>query len=133
YGAIERLARRTDLVSGTADLSKPDAHAAIVADVQERIRPAQLEIEGVARPLDVPAIVSATIDLIQRSTIDIPRVLVVPRDEVRAGYNAFPLRLERLRLQPPSEDLWMQYLRTGVSEVLVLSAAAASEQRLEDF
>lgn len=133
YRAIQRAARRRELVTGTADLSRPDVQAAIVADVEEQVRPEQLQIEGVAQPVDVGRVVSATIELVQRGTIDIPRILVVPRGEARAGYQIFPLSLEGLRFQPPSDELYLQYLRTGANEVLALGSAASSEHRLEDY
>lgn len=58
---------------------------------------------------------------------------MVPRGEVRSGYRPFSLDLRALRLQPPSEEIWIQYLRTGASEVIGLGEGGIEEKRLEDY
>ena len=75
--------------------------ALVLAEVQAQYRPAQLEIEGVTKLPDFAAIVSQTSKLVEQQTIDIPRILVVPKGEVRSGYKPFQLRnsssISRLR------------------------------------
>lgn len=68
-----------------------------------------------------------------QQTIDILRILVVPKGEVRSGFKPFTLDLSGLNLQAPSEELWVPYLRTGSTEVVGLGKGANDEARLEDY
>ena len=65
-----------------AHLKKPAVQAAIVKAVEERRRPLQSELEGIAEKPDVAAVVARTVELVSQQTIDIPRILVVPKGEV---------------------------------------------------
>lgn len=45
----------------------------------------------------------------------------------------FDLDLGGMRFQPPSDDLWLQYLRTGGTEVIGFGSGGIKEKRLEDY
>jgi type III restriction enzyme len=49
-------------------------------------------------------------------TIDIPRVVVVPKGEVSYGYKPFTLNLSGLHLQPLDRDIVIQSLQTNEQE-----------------
>ena len=74
-----------------------------------------------------------TTELIVQQTIDIPRILVIPKDEVRSGFKQFKLEPSTLRYPAPSEELWIQHLRTNQLEVLALGKGGIEEMRLEDY
>jgi type III restriction enzyme len=109
----------------------------VQALVRERVasqyRSAQTELEGVTAQPDLAAIVAKTAELVIQQTIDIPRILVVPSGEVRAGFRPFSLELSALSYQAPSDDLWIQHLRTNQLEVLGLDPGDIEEARLEDY
>lgn len=92
----------------------------------------QLGIEGLAKEPDIAAVVAKTVDLVARQTIDIPRILVVPKGEVRSGFKPFTLDLATLRYAPVSDELWIQHLRTGQRDVVALGRGGVEEARLED-
>ena len=52
---------------------------------------------------------------------------------MRSGFKSFQLKLEPLRYPPVSEELWVQYLRTGGTEVVALGHGGIEEERLEDY
>lgn len=117
------------------DLNSPAVQAAIVQAVVARQPPMQLALgldNGATQP-DVAAVVAKTIALIQQQTIAIPRVLVVPKGEVRTGYHAFTLDLSRMSYQAVPDELWIQTLRTGDKSVVALGRDGADEERLEDY
>jgi type III restriction enzyme len=129
--AIRALESEPRLAPSASYLLKPDLRARVVHEV-ERWGPQQLGLEGVAGP-DVPAVVEAVIvDFIAR-TIDIPRIVVVPRGEVRSGFKPFALDLGALKYQPVSDEIWIQHLRTGQTEVVSLGKGGIEEARLEDY
>jgi type III restriction enzyme len=101
--------------------------------VGEQYHPAQLELEGVITPPDIAAIVAKTSELVTQQTISIPRILVVPKGEVRSGFKPFSLDLRALNYPPVSEELWIQHLRTNQMEVLALGRGGIEEGRLEDY
>jgi type III restriction enzyme len=116
-----------------AYLLKPEIQTEVVREVKEQYRPAQMELEGVTEQLDVEAVVAKTTELLIQQMIDIPRILVVPKGEVRSGFSPFRLELGTLNYPPPSEELWVQYLRTGGTEVVGVSKSEVEEARLEDY
>jgi type III restriction enzyme len=101
--------------------------------VEEGRIPTQLELEGVATKPDISAIVAKTIEIIVQQTIDIPRILVVPKGAVRTGFRPFELELSGLKYPPVSEELWIQHLRTHHTESVVVNRGGADEARLEDY
>ena len=102
-------------------------------EVTNQYRPTQMELEGVTAKPDIASIVSKTTQLVIQQTIDIPRILVVPTGEVRSGFKSFTLELNALKYPAPSEELWIQHLRTNELEVLALGSAGMEESRPENY
>ncbi len=113
-------------------LRKPEIQAAIVKAVEER-QPAQRVLDGFIKKADIAMVVAKTAELIVDQTIDIPRILVVPKGEVKSGFKAFTLDLAALKYQAVSEELWIQHLRTDHREVLAMGKGGIEEERLEDY
>ncbi len=133
WNVIKTLESNPAMVPTLEHLKRPEVQAAIVKAVQEQQPPGQLELVGVVEKPDIAAVVARTIELVTQQTIDIPRILVVPKGEVRSGYKPFTLSLESLNYPAVSEELWVQYLRTGATEVLALGRGGIDEARLEDY
>lgn len=133
YEVIRSLETQPQTVPTIEHLRRPETQAAIVRAVEEQRRPGQLELEGVAEKPDIAAVVAKTVELYGDETINIPRIVVVPRGEVKSGFKSFKLKLDSLKYPAVSEDLWIQYLRTGGAEVVSLGAGGLEESRLEDY
>ena len=88
-------------------LQNADVQAAVLKEVAAQYRPEQLELEGVTRRPDIAAVVAKTTELVVQQTIDIPRILVVPKGAVRSGFKPFKLELSTLSYPAPSEELWI--------------------------
>ncbi len=131
---IRKMEGQPGTVPSIAALSTSEVRARVLEQVRAEYRPQQMELEGVSTPPDLGAVVNKTLDLVVGQTISIPRILVVPKGEVRSGFRSFSLDLQALNYQPPSEDLWVQFLRTGASEIVGLtSKRGIEENRLEDY
>lgn len=74
-----------------------------------------------------------TAELLIQQTIDIPRILVVPRGETKSGFRRFALDLSGLRYDAPRDMLWAAHLRTGAIEHIDAGGGLVEEQRLEDL
>jgi type III restriction enzyme len=130
--AIEGLSSRPTMLPGAALLRTPEVQAQVVREVREQWS-GQLPLEGVREPIDVERVVAAVCEEVANSTIDIPRVLVVPIGRVESGFSPFTLDLSPVRYPPVSADLWVQHLRTQEHQVLTLGDAGVKERRLEDY
>ena len=133
YAAIKRLSGDAQTVPTVEHLRAPEVQAAIVQAVEAQRTPVQLGIDGLAGEPDIAAVVAKTVDLVAQQTIDIPRILVVPKGEVRSGFKPFTLELATLRYAPVSDELWVQHLRTGQRDVVALGRGGFEEARLEDY
>ncbi len=60
-------------------------------------------------------------------------IVVVPTGEVKTGIYPLSLDLTELKLQPPSEEMWIQSLQTGDREIIGLGEGNISVSRLEDY
>jgi type III restriction enzyme len=92
-----------------------------------------LALEGVDERPDIAAVVAKTVDLVTEQTIDIPRILVVPKGEVKSGFSGFTLKLDTLKYPTVSDEIWIQHLRTGQLDVFTLGRGGIEEARLEDY
>ena len=133
YEVIRKLENQPTAVPTLAHLKNPEVQAAIVKAVQEQHRPTQMELEGVSEQPDFAAVVAKTVELVMQQTIEIPRILVVPQGEVKAGFKPFTLNLAGLNYQPVSEDLVAQLLRTQEQQFLQLGSGGIEESRMEDY
>lgn len=133
YGAILKLENRPDTVPTTAHLLSPEVQALVREAVAREYQPAQLELDGVLEQPDVEAIVAKTTSFVIQETIDIPRILVLPTGEVSSGFRPFTLELSSLNYPPPSNELWIQHLRTNQLEIIGLQKGGIDEARLEDY
>jgi type III restriction enzyme len=133
YAVIRKLESQPQDVPGVSYLQRPEVQAQVIREVANQYRPAQLALAGVAEPPDIAAVVAKTSDLVIQQTIDIPRILVVPRGQVRSGFTPFTLALDALRYPPVSDELWIQHLRTSQLEIVSLGRGGVEEARLEDY
>lgn len=133
YEVIRRLENQPQKLPSVTYLQKPEVQAEVIKEVAAQYRPAQMELGGVTTPPDFVAIVAKTSELVVQNTIAIPSILVVPKGEVRSGFKPFTLEVVTLNYQAPSEELWIQHLRTNQLEVLGLGKGSIEETRLEDY
>ena len=133
YEAIRNLENRPYEVPTAADLQNPDVRRTIVQRVEEAYVPAQGEMEGISKRPDIAVIVAKTAELVAQETINIPRILVVPKGEVTCGFRPFELDLRTLRYPPVSDELWVQHLRTEKREIVALASGGVREERPEDY
>jgi len=133
YEVIRKLENQPQTLPTIEYLKKPEIQAAIVRAVEEQHQPTQFELEGIGEKADIAAVVAKTVELVTQQTIDIPRILVVPKGEVKSGFNAFTLDLTALKYPAVSDELWIQHLRTNQLEVVSVGDGGIEEARLEDY
>jgi len=133
HAVIRTLEGQPQQVPTLSDLKNPEVQALLKERVENEYRLDQLEFKGFITQPDIAAVVAKTTDLVIEQTIAIPCIFLAPKGEVRSGFKAFTLEVEALTYPAPSEDLWIQHLRTSQSEVLELINSGIEEERLEDY
>lgn len=126
---------KRDLVPTSSALLNPEVQSAILAEVTERLKPAQGEllagVDDGMPALDLTAVVSKTTEIVVQQTIDIPRIAVVPTGEVTTGFH--PFKLGALpNFQPGQREIVGQELRTN-EQFTMSREAGIREQRFEDY
>jgi type III restriction enzyme len=115
------------------NLLSADVQKAIVAKVEEAMAPFQGEIVGVTEAVNVAAVVAKTTELVVKGTIDIPRIVVVPKGEVTSGFHPFTLDTGAIHFQPVERDILIRHLRTSEQETLSSLGGGQTELRIEDY
>ncbi len=133
WEVIKQLENQPQTLPSVTHLDRPEIQAAIVKAVEAQHQPVQLALDGFEEKTDIAAVVAKTVEMVAQQTIDIPRILVVPKGEVKSGFAPFTLALDTMRYQAVSDELWIQQLRTNEREVLSLGRAGNDEARLEDY
>lgn len=134
YEAFRKLSRQPEKVPSTTFLSRPEIQQKVLREVRSQYQPPQLELEGIAKPEpDIAAVIAATAQLMAERTIDIPRITVMPKGEVKAGFKPFKLDLSGIGYPAPREELWAKHLRTDQVDIIGLSQGNLLEKRLEDY
>jgi type III restriction enzyme len=85
WDVICKMENQPQRVPSLTHLKRPEIQAEIVKAVEEQYQPVQLELEGITDKPDILDVVSKTVDLVTQQTIDIPRILVVPRGGSEVG------------------------------------------------
>lgn len=129
---IQVISERKDLQS-SQDLYNPEVQAWILSEAQSRISGGQAELEGLEAVAQPQQLVKAVVDTVVEGTIDIPRIVVLPKDGASVRFEPFRLDLGNVHYQPVARDLLMQFLRTNEQKTLAFDRSGAVESRLEDY
>lgn len=127
---IQQLSRQQNLVPTSAALGKADIQTEIIRQVEAAVSPKQMELIGDSS--SVADIVKKTVELVSQHTIDIPRILVKPKGDVKSGYRPFALDVSRINFQPANQQLVSKALQSG-KEITLGKASVVYETRLEDY
>jgi type III restriction enzyme len=133
YEVIKRLEAKTELVPTLEALDRPAVQEFILREVTAQYQPRQMEMEGIVEKTDLAAVVTKTTALIRREMISIPRILVVPKGEVKSWFEPFTLDLSTIKFPAPSKDLWVHNLHTNQGEAVTVNNDGAREKRMEDY
>jgi type III restriction enzyme len=134
YDAIRKLSRSPGVVPDISYISRPDVQAQIVREVQSQYRPQQMELEGVAPPPpDFGQITAQVATLYVDRTINIPRISVMPKGEVKAGFKPFTLDLSNMNYVAPDSSLLAKYLNRNEVQTIGVIQANLYEETPEDY
>jgi type III restriction enzyme len=130
---VAREIQKYEKLPRSEDLKTPEVLQKIVESVNAARRPAQGELEGVARTVDVAAVAAKTVERFVELSIDVPRITVVPTGEVSSGYRDFDLDCGNLRLQPVAQEILIQHLHDLNRYRLMSGEGFVTQTRLENY
>ncbi len=131
--ATYQVIKQYERLKGSDQLQDTAVQQEIVQKVQEIIRPAQGELSGVYEIVNVAEVVRDTTALYRDLSIDIPKIVVVPKGEVTCGYEDFDLDVWNINLQPVSQDILIQHLHEKQRYRLQDGSGIVNEKRPEDY
>ncbi|MFZ1010634.1 MAG: hypothetical protein WAN65_27595, partial [Candidatus Sulfotelmatobacter sp.] len=125
--------KQFERLSHSADLKSTETLEKLVERVQLAVAPVQAELAGVTEQVNVAEVVAKTVDLYIENTIDIPKIVVLPKGVVVAGYRDFDLDLKGVHLQPVAKDILIAHLNDNVRYRLISGDGIVPEEKLEDY
>ncbi|HSV74761.1 MAG TPA: DEAD/DEAH box helicase family protein [Chthonomonadales bacterium] len=125
--------KRFEKLPRSADLTSSSTQADIVREVRALYATDEPALVGTTEEPDVEAVVAKATALYVDRSIDIPRIVVVPKGAVTSGYHDFDLDTRGVRLQPVSKEILLHYLRTHERTRILTAAGLGKEARLEDY
>lgn len=106
----------------------------LIRQVQERLTPAQAELEGIVEKPDVAAVVKKVTEAYIENTIDIPRIILTPKGTQNYTFERFKLDTQGIgRLNPVDQQILIQHLRTAKREQVQSDNLIFEEDRPEDY
>lgn len=101
------------------DLFKKVKEAAVIGTQGEMFTPDDARLKEI-----IAQLTEWTID----QTIDIPRIMLTPKDEVQSGYHPFELDVSGVKLQPSDHDIESKSLQKGGQTLTYGQGNIASEE-----
>ena len=131
--AIRRITRDAKAVPGPEALQSAEVQQQLADEVATKLQVGQLPIDADLTPVELASVVRETTTAYVTKTIAIPRVTVVPSEDVRTGFHDFSLSLGSVRLPPVSRDILVQHLASDHRYIIGGQEGGHEEQRLEDY
>jgi type III restriction enzyme len=129
---LNKLQHTPQTVATSKALFNDAVQKSVIQAVTEQLATGQQSLFDLENPVNVAEIVAKTTELLVQHTIDIPRVIVVPKGEVSYGYKAFTLDLSGFNLQPSERDIVIQSLQTN-EQTFMVSQIGLTEDRPENY
>ena len=131
--ATFEVIRQYERLRGSDQLQEEQIQKEIVRKVEEIARPRLGLLYDSLGADTVTKVVKETTELYQDLSIDIPKIVVVPKGEVVAGYEDFDLDTRNINLQPVAQDILIQHLHDMQRYKLRDGSGVVEEKRLEDY
>jgi type III restriction enzyme len=128
---VKKLGR----LSRSYDLTTPEVRSQIADEVRMLYGGGQadLGLEGASSAAAVDKVVSKVTKLYTELSIDIPKIIVVPRGDSTSGYHDFDLDLRSVHLEPVAHDILIHHLQSNQRDRIAADGAIVPEARPENY
>jgi len=131
--ATFEVIRQFERLRGSDQLQEEKIQKEIVKKVEEIARPKLGLLYDALGKEAVAKVVKETAALYGTLSIDIPKIVVVPKGEVIAGYEDFDMDTRNVNLQPVAQDILIQHLHDMQRYKLRDGSGVVEEDRPEDY
>ncbi len=131
--ATFEVIRQYERLHGSDELQQEELQKEIIIKVEEIARPKLGLLYDSLGKDAVAVVVKETTKLYQDLSIDIPKIVVVPKGEVVAGYEDFDLDTRNINLQPVAQDILIQHLHDMQRYKLRDGSGVVEEKQPEDY
>lgn len=131
--ATYQVIKQYERLKGSDQLQNVEIQREIAQKVQEIVRPSQGALKGIVEPVDVGRVVRETTELYRFLSIDVPKIVVVPKGEVVCRYEDFDLDVRNINLQSVAQDILIQHLHENQRYRLIDGSGIIQEKRPEDY
>ncbi|MES1928864.1 type III restriction enzyme, res subunit [Salinisphaera dokdonensis CL-ES53] len=130
--------KRYETLSGSGLLLGSEVRQKIADDVRSSLPPYQRPLEGVDtddadKEPDIEQVVKTTLEYVVHHSIDIPRVIVLPKGEVHYEFTDFDLDCRNISMQPVSVDILIEHLRNRTRHYLSEGDSKTVEPHPENY
>jgi type III restriction enzyme len=129
---VKTVVKKYENLSTVYELKNEETQKQIIKETAQIYKGEQLAIPGTVKDPDFVKIVNKVTDVIVQGTIDIPRIVVIPKGEVTTGFHQFKLDVRSINYQPVPHEILIQYLSSHDQVMLSLGKNDEHEKRLED-
>ncbi len=131
--ATYQVIKQYERLKGSDQLQEEAVQKEIVQKVQEIVRPKQAMFESIKEQVNVAEVVQKTTVLYRELSIDVPKIVVVPKGEVTCRYEDFDLDVQNINLQPVAQNILIQHLHENQRYRLQDGSGIIKEKRPEDY
>lgn len=131
--ATFQVINQYEKLRGSDQLQEKEVQKEIKKKVEEIVRPKQGLVFDTIGDDKVEGIIKKTTALYQDLSIDIPKIVVVPRGEVVCGYEDFDMDTSNINPQPVAQDILIQHLHDMQRYKLRDGTGIITEKRPEDY
>lgn len=129
--AVFEVIKAYETLDSSDELQNTDTQNEIVEKVRQIITPKQRTFDF-DNHVNVNDVVKKTTRLYQKFSIDIPKIVVVPKGKVTCGYSDFTLDVSGVNHKPVEQAVLIQHLHDKEMYKIKSGEAVSEESRLED-
>lgn len=129
---LRTIQKLTEIPSNT-HLTKPEIKQKIIKEVKSTYPVGQIEFVFEDQSNIVEEIVDTVTEYIVEKTIDIPKIILQPKNEITWSFKDFDLDVANINLQPVTQDILLQELRTRQRDTLHFKVEINEHEPLENY
>jgi type III restriction enzyme len=130
--ATFNVIRKYEHLKSSSQLLNKDIQEKIITEVRQEVAPYQKELDF-GDKVDVADVVNKTTELYEQFSIDIPKIILLPKGEYSCGYEYFTVDTSKINLQSVSQEILIQHLHDHNRFKLMDGSGIVDEKRPEDY
>jgi len=131
--ATFQVIRQFERLKGSKQLQDSNVQEEITKKVKEIVKPKLGLLYATIGSAKIAALIKKTTIQYHEMSIDIPKIVVLPKGDVKFGYKDFDMDTSNINLQPVAQDILIQHLHKMQSYTLQGGTGVIKEKRPEDY